>query len=179
MSNKKILIISICSMLSVIMIIVGLIFFSINKRENTITENIAMIKSNFAIFSDKLRENNEITSSLLENVALFDKKTYEQEHENTTALLEQYDKNIKNIDFLVKDTKKRCEYKYEDITIQLFCKGYDAKYEETINGYIKNINNYNEKLTKYNETIDNPYELHKLVYDEYIDYDKDGKYEGK
>ena len=179
MSNKKILIISIFSMFSVVMTIVAMIFFSINKSANAMTENIAMIKSNYANFSSNLSDTKEIKTNLLSKLSSFENGTYEEVHDNYVETLKEYDKNVKYIDSLVKDMEKRCKYKYEDITIQLLCKGYDALYEETINAYITNINNYNKKLTKYNETIEIPYKLHKPVYDKYIDYDKDGECEGK
>ena len=61
----------------------------------------------------------------------------------------------------------------------MLCKGYDVIYEEAINSYITNINEYNDKVSKHNETATKRYDEHELVFTQYIDYDKDGQYEGK
>lgn len=179
MNNKRILTISILSMFTVIILTVAIILFSVNKREKMLTENMIMIKSNYANFSANISDNLEIRTELTNKITEFKAETYEEERGNFSDILNKYDKNIRYVDALVKDMESRCKYNYEDTTVKLLCRGYDALYEETINNYISSINAYNEKITKYNETAETKQELHTLIHKEYIDYDKDGEYEGK
>jgi hypothetical protein len=179
MNNKKVLIISILSVLTVLMIIVGLILFSINKKEQMLIDNVDIIKSNYAKFISNTADSDDIIKELEDLMKKFDNGTYEDEHDEFVKVLKKYDENIKYVESIVKDMESRCKYKYEDAVVTLLCKGYDIIYEETINLYISNINKYNNKLTTYNKTASKTYELHKLIYTNYIDYDNDGEYEGK
>ena len=179
MSNKKTLIISILAMLTIIILVIAIILFMVNKKEQTLQDNISMIKSNYANISHNMTDNDEIKKELLNQLETFNQETYPEEHGKFTSTLKKYDRNVKYVESLIKDMETRCGYKYDDITAKLLCQGYDTIYEETINSYIKIVNNYNDKLTKYNETVETPYKLHTPVYSDYIDYNKDGKFEGK
>ena len=48
-----------------------------------------------------------------------------------------------------------------------------------VNIYINDVNNFNKKLTLYNEEelSENKLEQYSSIYKEYIDYNKDNKYE--
>ena len=54
MSNKKTLIISILTMLSIVILVVGGILFALNNKEKTMQENMKMIKSDYANFSNNI-----------------------------------------------------------------------------------------------------------------------------
>jgi len=179
MSNKKILTISILSMFTVILIIVGLILFSVNRKQKMLIENVDIIKSNYAKFSSNTSDSEKIKEELTDKLTTFSNETYEEEHQEYQRILKEYDANIKYINEIVEDLEERCQYKYDDTITNLLCRGYDILYEESINSYITNVNEYNNKLTMYNDTADKKYNLHTLIYDKYIDYDKDGEYEGK
>lgn len=179
MSNKKVLIVTTLSTLTILMLIIGGVLFSVNKQEKRLTENVGIIKSNYAKFTTNVTDNQEIKKELSDLMGDFNNETYKEKHEDYVKILNKYDNNIKYVDSIVKDMESRCKYKYEDAVVTLLCKGYDILYEETINTYITNVNKYNDKLSKYNEATGSKYKSHKLVYEKYIDYDKDGEYEGK
>ena len=179
MSNKKILIISILSMFTVILIVVGAILFSINRKQKMLIENVSIIKSDYAKFISNTSDSETIKTELNEKLTAFNNETYQEEHAEYQNILKKYDENIKYINKIVKDLEERCQYQYEDQMANLLCRGFDILYEESINSYITNISEYNDKITTYNETASKTYELHKLIYTNYIDYDNDGEYEGK
>jgi len=179
MSSKKTLIITILSTLTIIILIITIILFMVNKNERDMQENIRMIKSNYANISHNMTDNDEIKKDLLNQLSAFNNETYQEEHSKYKTTLKKYDRNVEYVEALIKDMEKRCKHNYDDITAKLLCQGYDTIYEETINSYIKVVNDYNSKLTKYNETAETPYKLHTPIYSDYIDYNKDGKFEGK
>lgn len=179
MSNKKILIISILSMFTVILIIVGMILFSVNKKQKMLIENVDIIKSDYAKFSSNTSDSEKIKEELTNKLTTFSNETYEEDHTEYQRILKEYDSNIKYINEIVEDLEEKCQYEYDDQMINLLCRGFDILYEESINAYITNVNEYNNKLSMYNDNRDKKYNLHTLIYDKYIDYDKDGEYEGK
>ena len=53
-------------------------------------------------------------------------------------------------------------------------------YEEMVNVYINDIKSFNKIIDKYNEDTNNNLEKYKSnLYSDYIDFDKDGVYNGK
>lgn len=178
MNNKKTLITSIMVIFGIVILLVAIILLSFNNREQQTQENMQKIRSNYASFSTNITDNEKIRKDLTEQIDNFDKVPYEDEIGNYKSTLKKYDKNIKYIDTIVKDMESRCQYKYEDLNTQILCKGYSGLYETTVNKYISKVKEYNDKITAYNKKENKTYELHKPVYEDFIDYDKDGKFSG-
>lgn len=178
MNNKKTLIISILAMLGIIALFVAIILFILNNREKQLQENMKAIKSNYANFSTNIADNEQLRSNLTKHINEFDATPYEDEIGKYEDTLRKYDKNIQYLDSLVKDMESRCKYKYDDLNIQILCKGYDGLYEATVNKYITKIIEYNNKVTEYNQKANTTYEIHYPVHETLLDYNKDGKYSG-
>lgn len=178
MNNKKTLIISILAMLTVLILVVAIIFFSLNNQEKTLRENMKMIKSNYANFSTNITDNEKIQQQLTDYIKDFNNKNYEDEQGHYVETLRKYDKNIKYIDSIIKDMESRCKHKYEDMNIKILCKGYDELYESTINEYVLKIKEYNDAVETYNKSKNTSHKTHTPLYDNLIDYNNDGKYNG-
>ena len=178
MSNKKTLIISILTMLSIVILVVGGILFALNNKEKTMQENMKMIKSDYANFSNNITDNEKIRKQLAEHISEFKNNTFKDEQGKYEETLKKYDKNIKYIDTLIKDLESRCKYEYEDKNTNILCKGFGGLYETTVNKYVAKVKAYNNLITQYNKTASSEESLYKAVYDNFIDYDKDGKYNG-
>lgn len=176
--SKKTLIISLLGMLTVLILLVALILFNLNNQEETLQENIKKINSNYASFSTNVTDNESLRKALIEKLDNFNEKTYEDEIGEYERIIKKYDKNIEYIDSLVEDMEERCKHKYEDLNTQILCKGYAGLYETTVNKYVTNVKKYNDKVTQYNNKNNKNIETHKMVHNDFIDYDKDGKYKG-
>lgn len=178
MSNKKTLLLSILAMLTVLILLAAIIFFVLNRNEKQLQENMRMIKSNYAGFSTNISDNDQIRQKLTNYIEEFKDKKLEDEEGHYVETLKKYDKNIKYLDSLVKDMESRCKHKYEDLNINILCKGYAGLYESTINKYIAKVTEYNNLVIEYNKTANTSHKTHKLVYEQFIDYNKDGEYAG-
>lgn len=178
MSNKKTLIISIMVMLGIVILLVAIILFSFNNQEEELQENMQKIRSNYASFSTNITDNEQIRSELTSKLNEFNKISYEEEAGKFNDILKKYDKNIKYIDSVVEDMESRCKHKYEDLNTRILCKGYAGLYESTVNKYILKVKEYNDKVNAYNKKENKSYQLHKLVHENFIDYDEDGEYSG-
>ena len=88
--------------------------------------------------------------------------------------LEEYNKEMKNIDTYITNIKMRCTGIYNDSEINKVCNSYKTVYEKIVNLYISDIDNYNNFITKYNENKNDKLELIEKIHKDYIDYDEDG-----
>lgn len=165
--------------LALIISVIGFILSRRNNEEETLQNNEEIIKENYTLLSTNSVENIEIRKELLTKINAFNKDTYKDEHEEYLKVLTKYEENVKKIDENINNMESRCDHEYEDATINIFCRGYDALYEEIINIYVKTITEYNNKITDYNKTNQENYSLHKMLHTEYIDFNEDGIYQGK
>ena len=176
--SKKTLVIALLGMLTTIILLIAIVLFSINNQEEQLQENMKKINSNYAGFSTNITDNDAIKKDLIEKLENYSIDTFEDELGDYDRILKKYDKNIKYLDSLVEDMEKRCKHKYEDVNTQMLCKGYAGLYETTVNKYIVNVKKYNEKVEEYNQNKNKNIKTHEMVHNDYIDYDKDGKYKG-
>lgn len=179
MSNKKILLLSILFALTFIVTIVAIIFALLNHQKSNPTKNMDIIQNNYLKFSSHINENVEIRKQLAEKLGEFDNATYQENHDEYTELLTNYDKNMQIISDLADTLEPKCRITYEDATTNILCQSYEMLYEQMINIYISKVTDYNNKINSYNQLNNANYKKHKLLYSEYVDIDNNGKYQGK
>ena len=167
------------AMLSIIVIIVGVVFAIIINHKKTLEENIVIIKKRYTDFSVDIADNYRVRSELTEKLKQFNNDNYKDEHETYTTLLTQYNENMTLLNDSVNILEDKCTIEYEDNQTNIFCDNYQQLYEVINNTYIALLTDYNNKITSYNETSETDYQQAELINKEYIDFNKDGIYDGK
>lgn len=170
-SKKKIIVIgSIIISLVVIAIITIIVINKSNtqKRKNNIENAYQNLIKNVERYNN-IRED----AKLIINEFYYNK--IEDEYDNDIKLFNDYSSILEDIKKDINILDNNCKNGINDKV----CNGYQKLYEKLVNIYISDINNFNNKLTLYNdeEQTNNKLELYKGIYEEYIDYNKDNKYE--
>jgi len=174
-NSKKVILIGVGVMILVIIII--LVIGIVNdKRESN--ENMGLIKDNYELLSNNVTEYNQIRSDLSNKLNNFIYDDYSKEHDSYVELLTKYNNNIGLIAGNVSEINSKCNVIYSDINVNKICDSYGLLYEKLINLYVMDLNNYNYKISSYNEYKKDHISLFNMIYNEYIDYNDDGKYEG-
>ena len=121
----------------------------------------------------------------------YDKFYKTEKEEKTITTIDNVDIDLNSF-YLVGDTLEKFDkafndknstyfgYIYKDRDANHICKDYRKMYEEMVNVYINDIKSFNKIIDKYNEDTNNNLEKYKSnLYSDYIDFDKDGVYNGK
>ena len=176
MKSKKNVIICI---IVIVVLAVGLILFlSLNKARQENKNNMELIRKNYQLLSDSVSKYNDIRSKYNEMSSVLIIDSYKEKHEEYVELLDNYNKEVENIDNYINNIDLRCKGTYNDDEINEICDKYKGLFEKLVNLYIADIDNYNKFITEYNEVKDDKLELVEKVYQNYIDYNNDGVYEG-
>lgn len=178
-NNKKTYLIIGISLVLILLILITIFVINLNNDKKISEENMQIIKDNYNELSINVTEYNQVRTELSELLNNFIYENYKNEHEEYTNLLNKYNSNINKIDKNINSIESRCNVIYKDSAVNKICDSYKTLYEKLINLYVSDINNYNNKITSYNEYKKEEIELHKLIHQDYIDYDNNKEYEGK
>lgn len=166
-----------------LVIVLGLVIiflvYNILNSQKLKKENINYIKTAYNDLTDNINTYNSIRTKYNEKLSSFVLATYENEHNDYINLLTEYNKTIENIDNSITKIKSKCNIIYNDININKICSNYETMYEKLVNIYVTDINMYNENIKKYNEYKNENLKVFEKIHTDYIDYNKDGKYEGR
>jgi len=174
----KLLIIMLLIILGVIMTIIAFAMSTVVNKDAILEKNSEVILSNYTTLTNDSATNIELRKELAEKLANFSNETYSEEHDSYVELLNKYNENIQKMAESVDKIHPRCDKDYEEARINIICMSYNMLYEEAINLYVKNLKNYNNKITVYNQTSETDYEQFKAIHSEFVDFDKNGIYEG-
>lgn len=167
------------AILSAFVIIIGVVFALLANKEKTIQENMVIIRAKYTEFSMNVVNHSLASESLTKEFLQSTEEEYQDKLELLTELLTTYSNTIASLNKNVADLEDKCTREYEDFQVNLYCDNYQQLYEILNNTYIDNMNNINAKVTEYNKNNSTNYPPFKLVNTEYIDFNKDGTYEGK
>lgn len=177
MGSKKKLILGIITIVMITAITIFILTIVKDRKEKN--SNMESIRNNYNLLTTSINNYNEIRSKYNEMSSVLLIDSYKEKHEEFVSLLEEYNKEMENIDTYITNIKLRCTGIYNDSEINKVCNSYKTVYEKLVNLYISDIDNYNDFITKYNENKNEELELIKKVHDSYIDFDDDGsKYGG-
>lgn len=179
MKKKNRRIILIVGIITIVLLVVVILVMNIMNDKKNSQENMQLIKDNYNELSVNVSEYNQIRSDLSDKLNNFIYEEYSKEHDSYVELLTKYNTNIQVIDENVDVIHDRCDVIYSDIVVNKICDSYELLYEKLVNLYVLDLTNYNNKITSYNEYKNEDVELFTLIHKEYIDYNKDKKYEGK
>ena len=152
---------------------------TLNKEKKIITNKMDNIKSSYHNLSNDIEKYNSIRKEYtnLSNDLILDK--YLDSHERFINVLNNYNEVMNDIDSSVKNINKNCTNDFIDKDVTEICNNYEKLYEKLVNIYINDINGYNYKINSYNEYKKDNIALFDSLYKYYIDYNKDGTYEGR
>ena len=176
MRSKKNVIISI--IVIVLLTVIVILTISVNKERKESKNNMEIIRKNYNLLTTSINKYNEIRNKYndLSSVLIMD--SYKDKEKELSELFNNYTAEIKNIDNYINNISLRCNGLYNDNEINKVCNSYALVYEKVINLYASDVDNYNEFINEYNEyKNDNIITIEKIH--DYIDYNKDGKYEGR
>ena len=93
---------------------------------------------------------------------------------------------IQKVEDSARTLKENCDIEYGDVSVSTKCNTFKANYEAAMNYYISDAKLYNQMVDeydKYNAENGNTYakvnRAELSIYQDYIDYDKDGECFGK
>lgn len=113
-------------------------------------------------------------------------ETFRDNADAWNNFMNDYKNEIMKVENEAEILKKNCELEYGDVNVRSKCTRFKVDYEAAQNYYISDVNMYNEMVKdyeKYNAENGNKFKVINRAsygkYDDYIDYDEDGKFFGK
>lgn len=166
----------------VVLVVVGFVaFFILNiindKKLNK--DNANYIKENYNNLSNSVNLYNDIRSDYSLLSKDFYLENYDKKHLEYVELLNKYSGIIREIDKSIENIHSKCNLIYDDSEVNKICRSYDTLYEKLINLYVGDLLNHNEIIDKFNNYKSDDVEKITMVYTDYVDYNNDGKYEGR
>ena len=148
------------------------------KRINVVNDEFDVFSTNttaFETFRDELY--NSVLSSLYFDNMYKEDESIKNKLSNYENLVDELDKNTKKLDNLCNNIY------YPEGDANTKCTNYKSIYEQVINYFVTDINLYNKNVDKYNKyqkSKNSNLVIHKYSTKRvYIDYNNDGKYDGK
>ena len=164
--------------LIIIIVIIALILM-VNKDKKNTQNNTDIIVNNYNLLSDNVKQYNEIREKFMKETSGVFIDDYIDEQEDFEDLLHEYSSVMTDIDKYIEKIDSKCKEKYNSKEAGKICNNYKVTYEKLVNLYINDINSYNDIITKYNEYRNKSLELFNGIYKDYLDYNNDGKFEGR
>lgn len=143
----------------------------VNNEFETFSTNTSIFES----FRDELYTEH-LSNVFFESMFLKDKEI-KNKLSNYENLVDELEKNTNKLVALCEDVY------YPDSAVNKKCFNYKSIYEQVVNYFVTDINLYNDNIDKFNEyqKLQNSTDLLKkyVTTKKYIDFDKDGKKDGK
>lgn len=113
-------------------------------------------------------------------------ETLRDNSEEWNNFINTYMAGIQKVEDSAKTLKENCDIEYGDVSVSTKCNTFKANYEAAMNYYISDAKLYNQMVDeydKYNSENGNTFakvnRAELTIYQDYIDYDKDGECFGK
>lgn len=113
-------------------------------------------------------------------------ETLRDNAEAWNTFMSNYADGIQKVEDSAQVLKENCDLEYGDVKVSTKCTNFKVNYEAAMNYYISDVKLYNQMVSeyeKYNTEGGGKYPVvnkaEYKIYEDYIDYDKDGEYFGK
>ena len=174
--KKKLIVISICTFLLIVGILIFILINNIYKDKTDIAKDIEVINDNYEGMVKEIENYNSTRLSVADIINNFYYDKISSKYEENKKLLDNYTLIIDNISNYVKVLDSKCNIIYSDSNVNSKCKKYKENYELIVNVYVDDINNYNKKLNSYNDNYEEKIEEYETKYN-YINYNNNKKNE--
>lgn len=182
LNRKKVVII--VSVVIVLFITIFIIWFinDLKQDQKNTRKVMSKVETLYDNFGDSIDTFNDIRNDLYLNV--FDNIYYDtlvENDENVKKSFIEYESSVHIVTDKASDLKEICgRAHYPDKNINLKCQQFKNVYEQVINAFKSDVDLYNSTIDNYNSSNSKTIVLEKIKTNiDYIDYNKDGKYEGK
>lgn len=180
--NKKLVY---CMILGIILILLGVIIFIATDQNNKNMidkQNTEIILSKYEVFKENSSLYNEKKGQFEDKVLGISLLTdIDLNYDEYVGYLNEFMSSMDKINEDAVELKELCiNHTYKDETAIKDCASFVVTYETAYNILVNDIKEYNTLMTNYNETY--PETAKALVedkYSNYIDFNGDGKFEGK
>ena len=187
-TKKKILILVLLGVISLITGFIIMFISSFKKDQNEMNDRIEIIISKYDKFSSELKKTNKTRDSI--HKEFLDTIYYDTFEKNDTSYknkLLEYEESITKVSKDNKVLKEYCNNNiyYSSSDANSKCSAFNLAYEQMINSFVDDINKYNSNITKYNLWLDGKGNTSALKLEKYktkktyIDFNNDGDYSGK
>ena len=181
---KKKFVVIMVLIIVIVLSVVGFVFISNtlkSYREDKKNTKVVLdgIMEEYSSFESKIEPYNKKLKSIVEQ--LNKNSYYEKIVKNQKSIvnsIDEVEKQLKELDEYEK-LKNNCSKKYADGKVNRACSSYKKTYEKSINLFVDVVKAYNNIIEKANKFGNNKMDLLTTSYEEYIDYDNDGVFNGK
>lgn len=153
---------------------------SIKEDTKNTNINIEKIDKNYKEILEKIDIFNESRSDLMDLLENVYTNNLKEKYNNIINLIQSEDDSVNDIKILVSTLDNLCPHDYINSKAKKECSLYQDYFEQMTNVLITDTNKINELINKYNANYEDKLEIYNSKSnDEYIDYNKDGKYLGR
>ena len=162
---------------------IGVTVFVVDLQKDTENTKKVMQEINdyYHKYETDIDNYNLTRDTLTKKLSSFYNEAFKSDYQNIISIIQDYDEimndTVKNVEII---NANCANHIFSDSKINTICKSYQESYEQMTNIFLNDIDDFNKLVESYNKDAEEKLEKYNSKYiKEYIDYNKDGKYEGK
>ena len=185
--KKSLTIIGVVILVTAIIFIGAWVWFSGLKEDRTATQaKMDKILEAYPTFNQMVNDFSNLRNQFYSYKEDLYLETLRDNAEAWNTFMSNYAGGIQKVEDSAQVLKENCDLEYGDVKVSTKCTNFKANYEAAMNYYISDVKFYNQMVSeyeKYNTEGGGKYPVvnkaEYKIYEDYIDYDKDGEYFGK
>lgn len=185
--KKSLMIIGVVVLIIVVIFIGAWIWVDGLKEDKAATKvKMDEIKAAYSDFNTAVDEFSNLRNQFYTYKEDLYLETLRDNSEEWNNFINTYMAGIQKVEDSAKTLKENCDIEYGDVSVSTKCNTFKANYEAAMNYYISDAKLYNQMVDeydKYNSENGNTFakvnRAELTIYQDYIDYDKDGECFGK
>lgn len=185
--KKSLTIIGVVILVTAIIFIGAWVWFSGLKEDRTTTQaKMDKILEAYPTFNQVVNDFSNLRNQFYSYKEDLYLETLRDNAEAWNTFMSNYADGIQKVEDSAQVLKENCDLEYGDVKVSTKCTNFKVNYEAAMNYYISDVKLYNQMVSeyeKYNTESGGKYPVvnkaEYKIYEDYIDYDKDGEYFGK
>lgn len=185
--KKSLTIIGVVILVTAIIFIGAWVWFSELKEDRAVTqEKMDKILEAYPTFNQMVNDFSNLRNQFYSYKEDLYLETLRDNAEAWNTFMSNYADGIQKVEDSAQVLKENCDLEYGDVKVSTKCTNFKVNYEAAMNYYISDVKLYNQMVSeyeKYNTEGGGKYPVvnkaEYKIYEDYIDYDKDGEYFGK
>ena len=185
--KKSLTIIGVVILVTAIIFIGAWVWFSGLKEDRTATQaKMDKILEAYPTFNQMVNDFSNLRNQFYSYKEDLYLETLRDNAEAWNTFMSNYADGIQKVEDSAQVLKENCDLEYGDVKVSTKCTNFKVNYEAAMNYYISDVKLYNQMVSeyeKYNTEGGGKYPVvnkaEYKIYEDYIDYDKDGEYFGK
>lgn len=185
--KKSLTIIGVVILVTAIIFIGAWVWFSGLKEDRAATQaKMDKILEAYPTFNQMVNDFSNLRNQFYSYKEDLYLETLRDNAEAWNTFMSNYADGIQKVEDSAQVLKENCDLEYGDVKVSTKCTNFKVNYEAAMNYYISDVKLYNQMVSeyeKYNTEGGGKYPVvnkaEYKIYEDYIDYDKDGEYFGK